>query len=429
MMGGIFVEDTRRRVLAAVDEGWDHQVDFLRQLVRAPSVLMEEAECQRVVQSKLHQLDLEVDVFDVDIGAISGLPGFSPVDWSYQGRPLVVGVWPTESGGGRSLVLNGHIDVVSPEPVRQWKHDPWGAEVVGERMYGRGALDMKSGVSAMVYAVRALQSAGVRLKGDVILQSVIEEECSGNGTLACLARGHVGDAALIPEPSGGGLLEGELGVLWLRIVVPGRAGHVLGAHSCVNAIDKAYYLREALRDLEQKWNRDPHPAFAHLDHPINFNPGVIRGGDWPSTVPAECQLVSRLSFYPGVKPEEAKALVLDHLREAVEADSWLKENPPEFSWYGHHDEGFVAPEDDPLMEMVGRVHQELRGAEPKRHVSTAVTDARFWRLYHDRPATCYGPKGGNTHAPDEWVDLPSVRETTRVIALSLMEWCGVDSAD
>lgn len=421
------MDPVRERVLTAAEDAWDGQLELLEDLVHSPSVLMEEAACQRVVKTAFHALGVEVDMFDVDIGTISSLPGYSPVDWSYRDRPLVVGVWPgTGQGQGRSLVLNGHIDVVSPEPLRQWEQDPWGAKVVGDRMYGRGVLDMKSGVSSMIYAVRALQDAGVRLKGDVILQSVIEEECSGNGTLACLARGYIGDAALIPEPSRGALMTGELGVLWLKTVVSGRAGHVYGAHSCVNAIDQAYGLIGALRQLEAQWNREPHPEYAGLEHPINFNPGVIKGGDWPSTVPAECEFVTRLSFYPGIKPEQAKTMVLDHLQRYVESDPWLCSNPPELSWYGHHDEGYVAPADDPLIEMVGRVHQELTGKAPKSYVSTAVTDARYWQLYHGKPATCYGPRGGNTHAPDEWVDLPSVLETTKVLALSLMDWCGVD---
>lgn len=419
------MESLKQRVLEIIEDQWDEQVHFLRHLVRTPSVLFGEAPVQHLMYCKFRELGLRTDTFDADISLISRLPGYSPVEWGYCGRPQVVGVLPSRTGDGRSLVLNGHVDVVSPEPLRLWTHDPWGAEVRGDRMYGRGALDMKSGISAMVYAIRAIQRAGVELRGDVILQSVIEEEVSGNGTLACLARGYVGDGALIPEPWDGQILTGELGVLWLRTVVTGAAGHVYGAHACVNAIEKAYDLIRALRELEERWNAEPHPAYAAVQHPINFNPGVIQGGDWPSTVPAECEFVTRLSFYPGIKPEEAKAMILEHLQAYIEADPWLREHPPCFTWYGHHDEGFVVSEDDELLKVVGSAHSQVTGEEPRFRVGTAVTDARFWRLYYGKPATCYGPGGGNAHGPDEWVDLPSALRTTKVIALAVMDWCGV----
>lgn len=318
----------REKVFTEIDRNWDEQVAFLQKIVRMPSELLHEAPVQHEMLRSFRGLGLETDSFDADPGEIHHLPGYSPVEWGFHGRPQVVGVWRSPDGTGRSLVLNGHVDVVSPEPVRLWSRDPWGAEIAGGRMYGRGALDMKAGMSAIVYATKAMRDAGVTLGGDIILQSVIEEECTGNGTLACLARGYVGDGALIPEPEMEWVLAGEIGVLWLRSVVTGAAGHVHGATMHVNAIEKAYVLITALRDLEAAWNSDPHPAYRGVNHPINFNPGVITGGDWPSTVPAECVFTTRISFYPGISPQEAKGLVLGHLEDAINRDPWLREHRP-----------------------------------------------------------------------------------------------------
>lgn len=418
--------DLRERVWAAVDEAWDEQVAFHRELVTYPSTLFNERPVQQFMQYTFQEMGLQVDAFDADISLIGRLPGYSPVEWGYQGRPQVVGVWPSPGGGGRSLVLNGHVDVVSPEPLRQWNHDPYGARIIGDRMYGRGALDMKSGVAANVFALRALQRAGLELQGDVILHSVIEEECTGNGTLACLARGYVGDGALVTDSLGQSILVGEVGVLWLRMVVRGAAGHVAGASEHVNAIENTYYLIGALRELEAEWNRQGHPAFAGQAHPINFNPGVIRGGDWASTVPSECELVTRLSFFPGVTPEEAKAAILDHLRQAVHRHAFLSAHPPEFSWFGHHDEGYWTPNptENPVAATLAPVHTAVT-RRPVRYLhSTAVTDTRFWPLYYGKPAVCYGAEGGNAHAPNEWVDLGSVRELTKVVAGFILDWCG-----
>jgi len=407
-----------------VDALWDEQLEFLRGLVRIPSVLFAEADAQRLMARTMRQMGLETDVFEADPGELCHLPGYSPVEWGYRGRPQVVGRLRSPIGTGRRLVLNGHVDVVSPEPVRLWSRDPWGAEVVAGRMYGRGVLDMKAGVSASVFAVRALARAGVVLAGDILLESVIEEECTGNGTLACLARGYVGDGALVAEPSSEGCQAGELGVLWLRAVVTGAPGHVLEASAHVNAIEKCYELIGALRRLEAQWNADRHPAYRDVEHPIHFNPGVIRGGDWPSTVPAECEVTVRLAFYPGMSPEAAKAAVLDHLRAWFATDPWLAEHPPEITWYGHHDEGYLAPPDDPAIAAVQAAHRQVTGRDAPITLGTAVTDARFWPLYHGLPATCYGPSGGAMHGIDEWVDLASLRTVTKTVALAALNWCG-----
>jgi acetylornithine deacetylase len=180
---------TAARVGAAVDANWKREIEFLRGLVTRRSTLGDEALVQRFVAAELGELGLEVDTWDIDAASLARLPGYGPVEWSFAGRPNVGARWCGAGGGGRSLVLQGHIDVVPATPEHHWTHDPWGAEVAEGRMWGRGAADMKAGVAAMVYAVRALRDAGVQLRGDVSLVTVIEEECTGNGALSALARG------------------------------------------------------------------------------------------------------------------------------------------------------------------------------------------------------------------------------------------------
>lgn len=416
----------QERVLQEVDTAWSQQLRNLQALVREPSTLGHERGVQRLVQAAFRDMGLEVTSFEPDLGALSRLRGFSPPEWSYRGRPDVVGIWRARQPGGRSLVLNGHVDVVSPEPVSQWSHDPWGAEIDGDRLYGRGACDMKSGVNAMIWAVRAIQAAGVRLKGDVILQSVIEEECTGNGTLACLARGFVGDGCLIPEPHYGSALVAQMGVLWCRIKVRGVAGHVKGANRAVNAIEKTYVLIQAMRKLEERLNTERHPAYADNSWPVNFNPGVIRSGDWPSTVPAECELEFRMAFYPGMSIDEAKAMVRDHLLAAAGRDPWLRENPPDITFYGFHAEGSTVDFDEsPVIQVLAAAHREVLGRDLKPEFGTATTDTRFFHLYYDIPATCFGARGAGLHGIDEYVELSTVREATRVIAAFILRWCGV----
>ena len=268
-----------KKVYDTIDQQFDDQVKYLQDLVRQPSILGNEA-AERAVQEvnnyTFHGMNLDVTPIIADHSQMVHLPGYSPVEWSFRNRPLgMVGVWKSRRGGGKSLVLNGHVDVVDVTPLRQWKRDPFGAQVEGDRLFGRGAADMKGGVSALVFATKALQKAGIELKGDLILQTVLEEEGTGNGSLACMARGFVGDACLIPEPFEQKILTAEVGVLWMRADVFGSAGHTRAASTMVNAIDKAYQLVAAMRQLEQQWNQERHPAFADQPHPLNFNLGLV----------------------------------------------------------------------------------------------------------------------------------------------------------
>src|SRR5207245_1138364 len=174
---------------------------FLRALIARPSVLGNTNGAMDVAESLLGELGMRVERVTLDLDVLREQPGFSPPDWSYDGLYNLVGRLPG-AGGGRSLVLNGHLDVVPSTPDDHWTHDPWGGEVEGGLMYGRGAADMKAGVSAMLFALRAVRQADVDLAGDVLAHLVIDEECTGNGTLACLAAGAVADACVIPEPFG-----------------------------------------------------------------------------------------------------------------------------------------------------------------------------------------------------------------------------------
>jgi acetylornithine deacetylase len=420
-------DDVRRQVFAAIDADWDRQVEFLRGLVSRRSTLGDEARVQRFIAAELAGMGLDVDVWDIDHGALAEHPAYGPVEWSYEGRPNVATRWPAAADGGRSLVFQGHIDVVPATPEHRWTHDPWGGEIADGRLWGRGAADMKAGVAAMIFAARALREAGAGLRGDLSLVTVIEEECTGNGALAALQRGYTADAAVIPEPFGPALLEGQVGVLWARVTVHGQGAHAERATQAHNAVAKAARVVQAIAAIEEQANRDEdrHPQFAGTPHPLNYNVGVIRGGDWPSSVPEECVLEVRFAAYPGEDLSEVQRRFRTALVEAVRDDPWLAEHPPEVTFHGFRADGFVIARDAPVMQAVAAAHRDVVGGEPEFLTFTATTDARLFNLYFDTPATCYGPLGGNLHAPDEWVDLDSLRTTTKVLASTAMDWCGV----
>jgi acetylornithine deacetylase len=420
------LEEARARCWAAVDARWEDELEFLRQLVRRPSLRGQTNLVQRHIAERLRADGLEVHEIGIDLGRVHGLRGFSPVDWSYAGLIEVVGV-RRGRGGGRSLVLNGHVDVVSPEPVGHWSHDPWGAEICEGRMYGRGAGDMKAGVAAMVAALEAVEASGMELAGDVVLQTVIDEECSGNGTLAVLAEGWRGDAAVVPEPMGMTLVSAHPGVLWCRIEVRGRGAHAQSASAAINPIDKAYLLVGALRQLEAEWNRPGrrHPALAGLDHPINFNLGTLHSGDWPSTSPELCVVEMRLAFQPGEDIGWVEETVRERVAAAAASDDWLRQEPPRLSFVGFHAEGCVYDLNTEIAAAVRSNHHALVGRPPDTRPIAATVDNRLFELAFGIPNVCYGPVAGQLHAPDEWVDLESLRTITKVLAGTLVDWCGL----
>lgn len=415
-------------VFKAVDQLWEEQIGFLQQLGRYKSTLHNEGPIQRFLADTFRDMQLETDCFIPDLKMMASHKEFSPVEWTYDNRPVVVAKWASNGPKrGKSLIVQGHVDVVSPEPVRLWNYDPWGATIEGDRMYGRGIMDMKAGVSAMIYAVKAIQASGIELSADLLIETVLEEECTGNGALATLVKGYVADGALIPEPSGHGVSLSQVGVIWFRVRITGAGAHVSGKAKSINAIEKAYVLIQALGRYSDKINNAPkHPEFGHVNHPLNVNIGVIKGGDWPSTVPADCYFEVRAGLYPGQDPQDVKDDVLAWLLEAASQDEWLREVPPEITFFGFHANGVVIDPKEELFSVLESAHGKVLD-EPMQYRSglTALTDIRHYNLYYNIPATCYGPRGGNIHSADEWVDLPSLKACTKVYAAFILEWCGV----
>jgi acetylornithine deacetylase len=362
----------------------------------------------------------------LDVKTLRQHPSFGPLDLSYQARPNVTAVWRADAPGGKSIIFNGHTDVVSAEPLVNWTHDPFGAEIVGEWMYGRGAADMKGGVAAMILAVEAVRSAGVSLRGDVILEAVIEEECTGNGTLACVLKGLKADTAIIPEAHGLTASLSTVGVIWFRVKTRGQASHVLAAESAVNAIEKMIPVIHTLRALEAEMNTETrHPLYKDLPHPINLNIGVIGSGDWPSTVPSSCFIECRLSCQPGSSVDETQERVRQAVKKAAHEDAWLQKNPPEVEFFGFRAEPSMVDPATEAMKTLKDCHQTIVGGDLTLHPGTATTDERFFLNNLGIPATCYGPIGERIHAGEERVYLPSVLLSAKVMALFMMRWCQI----
>ena len=415
-------------ILTAVQQQADHAVDLLKRLVAQPSLLGDEAGAQALMAAEFEALGLQVQTLEIDEDRLRSHPGYSPSLISYQGRRNILGLHqPRGPVHGRSLILNGHIDVVPVGAERLWSHPPFEPRIEGDLLYGRGAADMKAGIVAYTMAMRALQGLGFEPAAPVTLQSVIEEECTGNGALACLVAGHTADAAIIPEP-GNGLLSAQLGVMWVSLDVYGVPVHAAVAHTGIGAIEFAQYLVEKLRELEARWNAPAHRhhLYCQHEHPINFNLGRIQGGEWSSSVSTHCKVDLRLGFYPGISPAQVRAEVEALVQAAHGAHPQRAAVTVDVSYHGFQAEGLVVDLQQPAMQALMQAHHDITGKAAATRASTATTDVRFFHLYGHIPCTCYGPVGERIHGIDEWVSLASMHQVTAVLALFIARWCGVN---
>ena len=413
------------QIIGRIDHFADDILDFTCRLVAEPSTLENEASVLEVMEAELNKLSFDPARIFIDPVKLSQHPGFAPVPWSYEGRYNVVARRAASAEGGQSVIFNGHLDVVSPEPVSLWDMDPFDPVERDGWLYGRGAGDMKSGVAAMTYAVHAVEKTGFGFKAPVTIEAVIEEECGGNGALACVAAGHDAEAVLIPEPFGLAILTAQLGVLWFKVSLTGVPRHVHEAQAGVNAIEKCIPLITALRELEAEMNHEVHPIYEDIQHPINLNIGIIKGGDWPSTVPAAAEFHSRLSFFPGITFDQTRRRIIDTIARATRQDPWLAENPPQVEFYGFRSEGHVEDRNQPAFNTLNDCHREMFGQDAEDSISTATTDVRAYHHYTSAQATCYGPVAENIHAANERVKIESVIHTAKVYALFLTRWCGL----
>ncbi|MEP3329073.1 ArgE/DapE family deacylase [Sedimentitalea sp.] len=420
--------ELRDRILKSVSDGFQDQIAFTQKLVRMPSLRGREHAVQDLVFNELRSRDYAMDRFMMDRAAIEAHPGGSKFAQDHSNAPIVVGIHRPRDEAGRSLILQSHLDVVPEGLHEMWNDPPFSGEIDGDWMYGRGAADMKAGAAANIFALDALRRIGLQPAATVYVQSVVEEESTGNGALQTFLEGYTADAVLIPEPEDEMLVRANTGVLWFQVQVRGVPVHVREMGEGANAIDGATRIIAALRQLEEDWNAEKgaHPHFENEAHPINLNIGKIEGGDWASSVPSWCNIDCRVSIYPGQTAKDAAREITDRVAAFAQTDRFLSNNPPSVVFNGFFAEGYVLPPGTEAEAALGRAHETVLEQPLKSFMTAGYLDTRVYALYNQIPALCYGPISRNIHGIDEAVSLPSVRRITQAMALFIAEWCGVE---
>jgi acetylornithine deacetylase len=414
-------------IARAVEDRRDESVRLLQGLVRIPSVTGQEGAVQEVVERAMEERGLEVDRWEATPEEISPYiehVGEQPV---YESRPNVVGVRAGQ-GGGRSLLLNAHVDTVASGDPAAWGRDPFSGEVEGDSLYGRGACDMKGGLVTHLAALDALSELDLELRGDVSVAATVGEENGGLGALSAVLRGYRADAALITEPTRLRLVPAQGGSLVFRLEVPGRSAHAAVRDRGVSALEKFVPIFEDLAKLEEERNATlHHPLYEGLQNKVPINFGLVRAGNWASTVPESLVAEGRAGLIPGEEIEAFRETVAERISAVAERDPWLRENPPKLEWFGGQFAPAEVSPDAPICQALKRAHERVTGEEPAVEGVPYGADMRLFIRFGEIPCVMYGAGDVNvSHAPDEHVSIDELTIATKTIACLLAGWCGVN---
>lgn len=407
-------------------------LDFLRDLITFDTSVIrhgedgQEEKAQRYLADYLKKLGCVVDIFEPDNERMKQYPGYNE-GHSYKGRPNVVGIYKG-SGGGRSLILNGHMDTMPAGNLDSWNTNPWKMTQMTGRLYGLGTDDMKGGLSAMILALELVLSLGFEPRGDIIIESVVDEEGGGNGTLACVDRGYRADGAIIAEGSNMEVFSANRGAWLVQAELEGVPIHASLRGFGVNAIDKMIKVIGCIRELETKWmTTKRHSLLA----PPTFNIGYIEGGTAASTVAESCTMKFDVEYFPSetdsfgvcypVDKDEVAKEVENYILLMCQGDEWLKDHPVKLQWY-QDCSPFETESEHPLVQTMADVSEEVTG---KRVISgmTAGCDARHLTNILKIPTVVYGPGSCHyAHRVNEYLPEEQFYMAIEVFAKMIIKW-------
>ena len=445
------------RIIKKVEEKRDEIIDLLRALIKIPSMTGDEGKAQEFVAEQYRRMKLNVDIWEPDVEELfNKFPEVAqyPSHWehdlilpyhdlptyqdllksnmmgvlNYNNRPNVVGKW-AGTGGGRSLILNAHIDTVTIEPKEAWTHDPFGAEVINGTLYGRGSSDVKGGIVSAIGAVQSLLELGIKLRGDVILESVVNEEHAGNGTLACIARGYTADAAIALESSENRVRVGSYGGVYWGINLTGKVLHTKNRWSGsvqegVSAIEKLSVIIKYLLQLETDQNRKPVSDMYAGEMPFSLNIGRVSGGSYDTASAGNCSLRGSIYFSPDIGSVKG---VMDSFREyimkAANEDPWLMSNPPEVLFF-HHDDAHRMDPHAEIAEVIIASGEQALGRKMETMAGIGANDCRHLVNQGRIPSVVLGPGGlAQSHTIDESVQIDALIDNVKILAMTIYNWC------
>lgn len=418
----------KEKICGWIDQNRDELIDFLRQMIRIPSVTGNEGSIQEFLSGYLRDLPMELDLFVPELDELRSHPAYVKESQPYGGRPNLVATL-RGSGGGRSLLINGHIDVIPEGAPENWEHGPWSADIEDGKIYGRGSSDMKSGAAAFTMAIKAVVECGIKLRGDLFAEYVMDEELTGNGTLACVMRGYKADAGICCETSSMNVQPSSIGRIWFEIKVRGKAAGIQRRHEGVNAIDLGYIATKIVSEFEAgRVATVSHPLYPDVAGSIPCMIGQFESGTYYSAFPDSCLLKGSMATVPGEDSNAVKEQFVRFVqRRASEEHPWLRDNPPEVVYTGYFAEPSEILPDSPIVKTLSANFERVMGCPPEISGRQGAADIRFMNQYGDTPTVIFGP--GLTeqmHANNEFVLIEDYIGAIKILAATVIDWCGAE---
>jgi len=403
-------------------------IELTRDLVRIPSENKaphgSEFACQQYVAGVLRAAGWSPELYELsEVEGLASHPLYL-AGRDYAGRPNL-GARLRGAGNGRSLVLSGHIDTV-PAGTQPWTRDPFGGEVEENRIYGRGSNDMKAGVATNLFVVEALRELGLRLRGDLVFETVVDEEFGGvNGTLAGRLKGFNADAAIISEPSFLRICPAQRGGRTAHITFRAPGGVLTEGRFPGAAVAQLTRFLSAVPEFAAARRRKvkPHELYADSPDPVPVSVTKVFTAPWgtgePMTIPEEC----RVELYWQLMPGETQAEVEREFFEWLDGVSGSDQPQVRFPirWMP----GSAISKSEPLVRELADCAARVLGSAPPIAGIEGPCDMYVFHQAFSIPAVLWGPRGGNTHAADEYVEIDSLVQAAKTLLLFVCEWCDI----
>lgn len=421
----------KEKVLRWIDSHQDDMVAFLKQLIQIPSVTGYESAIQDFLEYYLKTLNLSVDKFVPSLEELRKHPAYVKESGPYENRPNIVTTFKG-MGGGHSLLFNGHVDVIPEGSLENWEHGPWSGDIDQDRMYGRGTSDMKSGVAAFTMVMKAIHASGVLLKGNIIAEYVMDEELTGNGTLACVIRGYQADAGICCETSSMHVQPGSIGRIWFDINVKGKAAGIQRRYEGVNAIELGYIVTRIVSEFEKvRVEKVTHPLYPNIIEAIPCMIGQFACGTYSSAFPDSCLLKGSMATVPGEDSQAVKKEFVEYImKRSLEEHPWFELHPPEVVFTGYFAEPSAIPENNPIVKTLCENYQSVIGEKPSITGRQGAADIRHLNTYGHTPTVIFGPgRTEQMHANNEWVSVTDYINSIKVLACTVLDWCGVSELE
>ena len=418
------MSDLHSIIDSTVNNMRDEIILFIQTLVQSPSLANDEESVQKIIQSKLESLGLETKKVIVQFESIKNHPAFCDDGFSPDSRVNVIGQWKN-GDAAKSLILNGHVDVVPTGPETLWNESPWSGSVRDNRIYGRGSCDMKAGLASGIFAIQVLQAIGFKPKGNVMVQSVVGEESGGCGTLTNIVKGYSGDAAVILEPTSLKVCPIQSGALTFRLKIPGQATHAAMRWDGISAIEKYNLIHQSIIELEKERHQSFNVKYYKLsDRVAPINIGTIKGGEWHSTVPESVMVEGRLGVFPGESALDARNAFENHLKKVSNSDVWLKENPPILEWFEGQFESGQTDVNHSIIRALKYAYKNVKNNSAILEGVTYGSDLRLFTNHADIPAVLFGPGDVRlAHSANEYIEIEEVLTCVKIITNLIIKWC------